>query len=316
MNPSQTQKPVYLKLSEEEFNQKIEKAFEILKNCTLCPRSCKVDRTSGQKGSCRVLDKPYVSSWGPHFGEETPLVGRYGSGTIFFGFCNLACVYCQNWTISHLGEGEEVSYDELAAIMIFLQNSGCHNINLVTPTHQVPQIIKSIYIAREQGLRIPIVYNCGGYEAIETLQILDGIIDIYMPDFKYADKSLAEKYSKVRNYPEAAKKALKEMHRQVGDLIVNEEGVAVRGLLVRHLVLPNNIAGTEEVVKFIAQEISKNTYINIMDQYRPCWQADQYPELSRKITQKEFEEAVNAALKYGLKRIDCLIYSKRYYRWL
>ncbi|WP_353683525.1 radical SAM protein [Thermodesulfovibrio sp. 3907-1M] len=316
MSSSKAQNVAYLNLSDKEFNQRIEKAFEILKDCTLCPRNCYVDRTSGRKGACKVLIKPYVSSWGPHFGEEAPLVGRYGSGTIFFGFCNLSCVYCQNWTISHLGEGEEISYDELAQLMIFLQNSGCHNINLVTPTHQVPQIIKSIYIAREQGLRIPIVYNCGGYEAIETLKILDGIIDIYMPDFKYADSALAEKYSKVKNYTEFAKKALKEMHRQVGDLIINEEGVAVRGLLVRHLVLPNNIAGTQEIVKFIAEEISKNTYINIMDQYRPCWQAEEYPELNRRITQKEFEDAVNMALKYGLTRIDCVIYSKRYYHWL
>ncbi|WP_353686496.1 radical SAM protein [Thermodesulfovibrio sp. 3462-1] len=316
MSSSKAQNVAYLNLSDKEFNQKIEKAFEILKDCTLCPRNCHVDRISGKKGACKVLIKPYVSSWGPHFGEEAPLVGRYGSGTIFFGFCNLSCVYCQNWTISHLGEGEEISCDELAQIMIFLQNSGCHNINLVTPTHQVPQIIKSIYIAREQGLRIPIVYNSGGYEAIETLEILDGIIDIYMPDFKYADNALAEKYSKVKKYTEFAKKALKEMHRQVGDLIINAEGIAVRGLLVRHLVLPNNIAGTEEVVKFIAEEISKDTYINIMDQYRPCWQTDKYPELNRTITHKEFEDAVNIALKYGLTRIDCLIYSKRYYRWL
>lgn len=305
----------YLKLSEREFEEKIEQAFHILKKCTLCPRNCHIDRTSGKKGACKVLDKPYVSSWGPHFGEELPLVGKHGSGTIFFGFCNLACVYCQNWTISHLGEGDEISYEKLAAIMISLQNSGCHNINLVTPTHQVPQIIKSIYIARTQGLKLPIVYNSGGYEAIETLRILDGIIDIYMPDFKYADKTLAEKYSKIQNYPYVVMQALKEMHRQVGDLIINEQGIALRGLLVRHLVLPNNIAGTEEVVKFIAEEISKNTYINIMDQYRPCWQVDEYPEINRRITKKEFEDAINIALKYGLTRIDCLIYSKRHYFW-
>lgn len=307
--------PAYLNLSEKEFTQKIEKAFEILKNCTLCPRNCKVDRTSGKKGACKVGDKPYVSSWGPHFGEEAPLVGRYGSGTIFFTYCNLACVYCQNWTISHLGEGEEISHEELASVMLFLQNSGCHNINLVTPTHQVPQIIKSIYIAREHGLRVPIVYNSGGYEAIETLKILDGIIDIYMPDFKYADNAMAEKYSKVKNYAQVAKEAIKEMHRQVGDLIINEQGIALRGLLVRHLVLPNNIAGTEQVVRFIAEEISKNTYINIMDQYRPCWHANEYPELSRRPTRAELLDAINVALKYGLKRIDCLLYSKRYHLW-
>ncbi len=306
---------VYLKLSDREFKDKVEQSFNIIKNCALCPRKCGVDRTSGEKGACKVLDKPYVSSWGPHFGEESPLVGRYGSGTIFFGYCNLACVYCQNWTISHLGEGEEISFDDLAAVMIFLQNSGCHNINLVTPTHQVPQILKSLYIARENGLKLPIVYNSGGYEALETLKILDGIIDIYMPDFKYADEKFAEKYSKIRNYPQVAKQSLKEMYKQVGDLIINEDGIALRGLLVRHLVLPNNIAGTEEVVKFIAEEISKNTYINIMDQYRPCWHANEYPELNRRITKNEFEEAINVAIKYGLTRIDCLMYSKRHYLW-
>jgi putative pyruvate formate lyase activating enzyme len=305
----------YLKLSDKEFEEKIEKSFHIIKNCTLCPRQCKVDRTNGEKGACKVLDKPFVSSWGTHFGEERPLVGRYGSGTIFFGFCNLACVYCQNWTISHLGEGQEISYDELAGVMIFLQNSGCHNINLVTPTHQVPQILKSVSIARENGLKIPIVYNCGGYESVDTLKILDGVIDIYMPDFKYSDEKLAEKYSKIKNYPEFAKYALIEMHRQVGDLIINDEGVALRGLLVRHLVLPNNIAGTEEILKFISEKISKNTYINIMDQYRPCWHAGEYPELNRRITKKEFEEAINLALKYELKRIDCLIYSKAHHLW-
>ncbi|MEN2986526.1 MAG: radical SAM protein [Thermodesulfovibrionaceae bacterium] len=306
----------YLKLNDSDFKQKIEQAFDVIKECSLCPRNCKVDRVSGERGFCKVLDKPYVSSWGPHFGEEAPLVGRYGSGTIFFGYCNLACIYCQNWTISHLGEGEEISYKDLAAVMLFLQNSGCHNINLVTPTHQVPQILKSIYIAMQNGLKLPIVYNCGGYEAIETLKILDGVIDIYMPDFKYADSKLAEKYSKVKNYPEVAKQALKEMHRQVGDLVIDENGVAQRGLLIRHLVLPNNIAGTEEVVRFIAEEISKNTYINIMDQYRPCWHADDYPELNRRITKKEFEEAITVALKYGLTRIDRLIYSKKYYIYL
>lgn len=306
--------PAYLKISRQKLREKVEQAFEILKECTLCPRNCKVNRLEGEKGFCKVLHKPFVSSWGPHFGEERPLVGRYGSGTIFFGYCNLACVYCQNWTISHIGEGDEISYEELAAIMMMLQNAGCHNINLVTPTHQVAQILKAIYIARESGLNIPVVYNCGGYEAIETLQILDGVIDIYMPDFKYADEKYAFKYSKVKNYPQVAKDALKEMHRQVGDLLIDEEqGIALRGLLVRHLVLPNNIAQTEEVVKFIADNISKDTYINIMDQYRPCYKADEYPELNRRITNKEFQEAIETALKYGLKRIDCLLYSKGYY---
>lgn len=304
----------YLKLSDSEFSTRIERAFNILKECTLCPRNCKVNRTSGEKGACKVLDKPFVSSWGPHFGEERPLVGYHGSGTIFFAFCNLACVYCQNWTISHLGEGEEISYDELAGIMIYLQNLGTHNINLVSPTHQVPQILKSVYIAREMGLKIPIVYNCSGYESIETLKILDGIIDIYMPDFKYGNNKLAEKYSKVKNYTDIAKIAIKEMHRQVGDLVI-EKDIALRGLLIRHLVLPNDISGTEEVLRFIAEEISKNTYINIMDQYRPCWHASDYDELNRRITKQEYENAIKIALKLGLSRIDPVIYSKIHYLW-
>ncbi len=304
--------PLYLNISDKEFREKVEKAFEILRECTLCPRNCKTNRLEGQKGFCRTLDKPIVSSWGPHFGEEKPLVGYYGSGTIFFTYCNLACVYCQNWSISHLGEGEEISFEELAALMIYLQNIGCHNINLVSPTHQVPQILKALYLARKKGLRLPIVYNCGGYEALETLRILNGIIDIYMPDFKYWDEKLAEKYSKVRQYPQIAKLALKEMHCQVGDLII-ENDLALRGLLVRHLVLPNNIAGTEEILNFIASEISQNTYINIMDQYRPCWQADEYVEINRRITKEDFQSALNKALKLGFKRIDCLLYSKHYY---
>lgn len=305
--------PIYLNLSESQFKGKIDQAFEIIRECTLCPRNCKVDRTKGEKGFCRVLDKPFVSSWGPHFGEESPLVGRYGSGTIFFGYCNLGCLYCQNWTISHLGEGEEVSYDELAGIMVHLQNLGCHNINLVTPTHQVPQILKALYRARENGLKIPIVYNSGGYEAVETLRILEGIVDIYMPDFKYADDRIGEKYSKVKGYATHAKAALKEMHRQVGDLVIDKDGIAVRGLLVRHLVLPNGLAGTEEVVKFIAEEISKNTYINIMAQYRPCYSADEYPELNRRVSREEVEKAVEIALQYGLKRIDSIFYPKKFF---
>lgn len=307
-------KASYLNISDRDFKDKISKAFNIIEECTLCPRNCRVNRIKGEKGFCKTLDKPLVSSWGPHFGEEKPLVGHYGSGTIFFTFCNLACTYCQNWTISHLGEGEEISFDELAGIMIHLQNLGCHNINLVTPTHQVPQILKALYIARENGLKIPIVYNCGGYESVETLRILDGIIDIYMPDFKYWDEKLAENYSKVKNYSSVTKIAIKEMHRQVGDLII-ENFVAVSGLLVRHLVLPNGISGTERVLEFISSEISQNTYINIMDQYRPCWHANEYEEINRRIKKVEFEMAIKTALSYGLKRIDSIIFSKGYYLW-
>lgn len=293
-----------LLLDFETLHNKVIEAENILKKCTLCPRACKVDRTSGQKGFCRVLDKLLVSSWGPHFGEERPLVGRFGSGTIFFSHCNLGCIFCQNWSISHLGEGSEVSFERLAGIMLELGGIGCHNINLVTPTHQMPMILRSLMIARERGLTLPVVYNCGGYESLEALRILNGVVDIYMPDFKYSDSRMSLKYSNAKDYPDAAKTAIKEMHRQVGDLIIDEKGVAVKGMLVRHLVLPEGMAGTEDVVRFIAGEISKNTYLNIMDQYHPCHKASEYPSLSRRITGKEYNEALNLALKAGIKRID------------
>jgi putative pyruvate formate lyase activating enzyme len=294
----------YLKLLSAELWKKVRLAEDILKKCTLCPRNCKIDRTSGNRGFCRTGDKPFVASWGPHFGEERPLVGRFGSGAIFFSYCNLGCIFCQNWTISHLGEGNEMSFERLARIMLEIQNIGCHNINLVTPTHQMPMILHSIAIASEAGLNIPIVYNCGGYESIEALKILEGVVDIYMPDFKYWNPEMALKYSKAKDYPEIAKAAVKEMHRQVGDLIINEKGIAERGLLVRHLILPEGIAGTKEVVRFIAEEISKNTYINIMDQYYPCYKAFEHPPLDRRITTKEYSEAVKMAIDADLKRID------------
>lgn len=294
----------YLKISPDEFSAKINICKEILKECTLCPRQCRVDRTAGEKGFCKTGDKLFVSSWGPHFGEERPLVGYYGSGTIFFGYCNLGCIYCQNYTISHLGEGDRMSNGELAEIMLGLQRIGCHNINLVTPTHQMPMIMESIKLAKEAGLYVPIVYNCGGYESLKLLRILDGIIDIYMPDFKYSDAEMGLKYSKAKDYPQIAKSAIKEMHRQVGDLIVDEFGIAKRGLLIRHLILPENIAGTEEFIRFIAEEISKNTYVNIMDQYRPCYKAYEYPEINRRITTKEYKDAIKMAHDNGLKRLD------------
>jgi len=295
--------PAYRLLSSSVLAKKVEEAEEILKECTLCPRECRVDRTAGEKGFCRTGDKPFISSWGPHFGEERPLVGKLGSGTIFFGNCNLGCIFCQNYTISHLGEGVEISFEKLADTMIGLQSGGCHNINLVTPTHQMPMILRSLLIASEKGLNIPIVYNCGGYESLNSIKLLEGVIDIYMPDFKYTDPEMAFKYSKAKDYPEVARAAIKEMHRQVGDLII-DKGIALRGLLVRHLVLPEGIAGTAVVVKFIAEEISKDTYINIMDQYHPCYRAFDHPPLSRRITGGEFKDAVRLALEAGLKRID------------
>lgn len=294
----------YLKLPKVTLEEKTLKALKILKKCVLCPRSCEIDRTAGEEGFCRAGDKPFVSSWNPHFGEESPLVGQRGSGTIFFTHCNLGCLFCQNWTISHTGEGGIYSLEALADMMIVLQNYGCHNINLVTPTHQVPMILKSLGIAKEKGLNVPIVYNCGGYESIDTLKILDGVVDIYMPDFKYSIPDTAMKYSKAKDYPQVAKAAIKEMHRQVGDLVLDKKGTALRGLLVRHLVLPEGIAGTEEIVKFLAEEISPDTYTNIMAQYYPCYQAVKNPPLDRRLTNDEHRKAVKAAREAGLKRLD------------
>ncbi len=276
----------------------------MLKECSLCPRRCRVDRSRGEIGFCKTGDRPLVASWGPHFGEEAPLVGRHGSGTVFFTRCNLGCVFCQNWSISHTGEGREMSCGQLAEVFLELQERGCHNIDLVSPTHQVPMILRSLALAAERGLNVPVVYNCGGYESLEALRMLDGIIDIYMPDFKYADPETARMLSKVEDYPATVKAALREMHRQVGDLLLDERGIALRGLLVRHLVLPEGRAGTAEVVRFIAEEISRDTYINIMDQYYPCYHADEYPPLDRRLTRKEYDEAIHMALSAGLKRID------------
>ncbi len=280
---------------------KLEKLYEILKSCELCPRKCRVDRTKGQKGVCRSGFNPAVSSVSPHFGEEPELIGRHGSGTIFFTNCNLGCIYCQNYDISHLGYGKEITVEELAKQMLFLQEIECHNINLVTPTHFVPQIVHAIEIAKKQGLNIPIVYNCGGYENIEVIKLLEGTIDIYMPDIKYSDNEIAKKYSNAGDYFERVKESIKEMHRQVGDLIV-ENGIAKRGLIIRHLVLPNELAGSYEILRFISDEISKDTYINIMDQYRPMFKASSYPELNRRITSGEFLKIIELARRFGFYR--------------
>jgi putative pyruvate formate lyase activating enzyme len=295
--------PSYLNLEKKELKRRIEKLFKILESCEICPRKCHVNRLKGEKGYCQLGYLPMVSAYHPHFGEEASLVGKYGSGTIFMTSCNLSCVYCQNYEISQLRIGEEISFERLAEMMIELQNLGCHNINFVTPTPQVPAILKSLEIAIEKGLKIPLVYNTSSYDSLEVLKLLDGIIDIYLPDARYSDDKIALKYSNTPNYFEIMKAAIKEMHRQVGDLIVNEEGIAIRGLIVRHLVLPNGLAGSEKIFEFIAKEISKNTFINIMDQYWPAYKAYQYPELSRRIIEKEFQEAINLAKKFGLKRI-------------
>lgn len=301
--------PNYIKTSSTgKLKQKIELAYEILKQCTLCPRECNINRLEGKKGICKTGKLPVISSYFPHFGEESPLVGRHGSGTIFISYCNLLCIYCQNYEISHLGEGREVSLEEFAQMMLSLQYIGCHNINIVTPTHVVPQILAALEIAIEGGLNIPLVYNTSGYEKIETLRLLEGIVDIYMPDFKYGDSQIAKKYSHAPDYPEVARKALKEMHRQVGDLKLNSNGIAEKGLLVRHLVLPHGLAGTKEIMQFIAKEISPNTYVNIMAQYRPCGKAYQDSLINRPITMTEYKEAIKMALEAGLTRLDKRIF--------
>lgn len=295
--------PLYLeKLSFPELVERSNKLNSLLESCTICPNQCGIDRRYDDSGLCHSTDKVIVTSVSPHYGEEPPLVGRFGSGTIFFTNCNLSCEFCQNYDISHLGAGREISLEELAESMLDLQNRGCHNINLVTPTHFTPQIVSALIIAIERGLAIPIVYNCGGYESVETLKLLDGIIDIYMPDIKYSINENALKYSGVENYWEVVKSAVKDMHRQVGDLKLNRAGIAQRGLLIRHLVLPNKITGSKKVLDFIADDLSKNSYVNIMDQYRPTYRAYHYEELNRRITSSELQEVIQYAQKIGLSR--------------
>lgn len=294
-------KPSYLEMEKSEIEEKVSRLYDILRDCTLCPRKCRVDRTKGEKGYCNSGMELLVSSIHPHYWEEEPLVGLYGSGTVFLANCNLRCTYCQNYDISCLGCGKPTTSEELAEGMLSLQKQGCHNINLVTPTHFTPQLVETIKIAAEKGLRIPIVYNCGGYEAVETIRLLEGIVDIYMPDIKYGDCVNAKKYSKAQDYFDVCKKAVKEMHCQVGDLKI-ENGIAERGLLIRHMILPNNIAGTEEVMKFIANEISKEIYVNIMPQYRPMYRAMEHPELNRPLKLEEYLKAKETAKRFGLYR--------------
>ncbi len=295
--------PLYLeKFSIHELQECSQKLNQLLESCKICPNECNVNRHFEKSGLCRSGDKVIISSVSPHYGEEPPLVGHFGSGTIFFTNCNLSCEFCQNYDISHLGIGREISIEELAQAMMNLQNRGCHNINFVTPTHFTPQIVQALILAIEKGLEIPLVYNCGGYESVNTLKLLDGIIDIYMPDIKYSINENAEKYSGAKNYWDFVQPAIKEMHRQVGDLKISKRGIAQRGLLIRHLVLPNQLTGSEKVLDFIANEISKDSYVNIMNQYRPAYRADNYKELSRQITTGEYFEVVNYAKDLGLWR--------------
>ncbi len=284
--------------------ERVEAARALLKNCQVCPRHCGINRLADETGKCHTGKLAVVSSYGPHFGEEAPLVGKYGSGTIFFTNCNLKCLFCQNYSISQLGDGTEVTKEELARMMLALQARGCHNINFVSPTHVVPQILEGLEIAINLGLRLPLVYNSGGYDSAETLDILDGIIDIYMPDMKYSDEKIAEELSGIKNYPTINQAALTEMHRQVGDLQIDEDGIAVRGLLIRHLVLPHGLAGTKEIMKFIAEDISLNSYVNVMAQYHPCYKAFQIPQLARPLSKQEFLEAIELVKRAGLNRMN------------
>ena len=296
--------PAYLPLLRSgELKRRAESAYQHLHTCDFCGRKCDIDRFS-EPGSCRTGVDPVVSSFGPHLGEEDPLRGYRGSGTIFFAWCNLNCQYCQNHDISQLGYGEEVQPEELAKMMLSLQARGCHNINVVSPTHVVAPILTAVLIAAQAGLHLPLVWNTGGYDSPATLALLDGVVDIYMPDIKYADAEIARRYSKVKEYPKVNQAAVKEMHRQVGDLVMDKSGIAQRGLLVRHLVLPAGLAGTADIARFLADEISCDTYINVMDQYRPCYRAMSMLPLDLRVTGDEYEEAVRQAREAGLHRFD------------
>jgi len=298
--------PAYEKLEREgKLGKRIEQAYAIFEKCQLCPRMCGVNRQKGEKGFCRASLKPVIFSHHPHFGEEMSVVGQNGSGTIFFSNCNLRCIFCQNWPIAHEGRGKDIRDEDLADMMLHLQKIGCHNVNLVTPTHVMPNILNATRIAFLKGLRIPLFYNTSGYERVEILRILDGIVDIYKPDVKYMDSDKAEKYSAgASDYPEVVKKAVIEMNRQVGVHQMDRQEIALRGVMIRHLVMPNRVAGTEKFVRWVAEALPKNTYVNIMAQYRVEYKAFEHPEIARGITVQEFMEAMDWAQKYGLTNID------------
>ena len=299
--------PAYAKLEAEgKLEKRIEQAYRILEKCELCPNRCGVNRREGQRGICRAPEKAMVYSHHPHFGEELPLVGLGGSGTIFFSNCNLRCVFCQNWPIAHVGLGSVVSDEDLADMMLDLQRIGCHNINLVTPTHVMPNIVSATRIALKKGLRLPLCYNTSGYERVKNIKLLDGIVDIYLPDLKFMDGAEASRYNfaAASDYPEMAQESIIEMHRQVGDLVTDERGIALRGLMVRHLVMPNRVAGTQEFVKWVAENLSTGTYVNIMAQYRVEHRAFEYERIARAITPEEYVEAMEWAIEAGLTNLD------------
>ena len=293
-----------MRANSEILAERSERLTARLSACDICPRLCRVDRRKGPLGVCRTGREARVASYGPHFGEERPLVGFNGSGTVFFSFCSLLCVFCQNYEISHLGEGEEVSAEKLAAVFLSLERMGCHNLNLVTPTHATPQIVEALAVAAARGFSLPVVYNCGGYERIETLRDLDGVVDIYMPDVKFLDAESAARYCAAPDYPDVVRAAVREMNRQVGPLQVDRRGIATRGLLVRHLVMPGDASGTRRVIDFLADEIGEDVYLNLMDQYRPCGRAAEFPGIDRRTAGEEWREAREYALSRGLRRLD------------
>ena len=306
-HPPGSWQPAYAGLhAEGRLAERAEEAYRLFERCELCPRRCRVNRRAGQMGFCNASDRVKVHSHQPHFGEELPLVGRRGSGTIFFSNCNLRCVFCQNWPIAHSGLGREVSDAALADMMLDLQERGCHNINVVTPTHVMPNIVNAVLIAVEKGLRLPICYNTGGYELVENIRLLDGIVDIYLPDLKFMDGAESALYATAgaRDYPEMAQQAILEMHRQVGRVVTDDRGVALRGLMVRHLVMPNRVAGSREFIDWIATNLPKDTYVNIMAQYRVEHRAFEYEPIARAITSQEFLEAMDWARAAGLSNLD------------
>ncbi len=280
----------------------IDALYRMFESCMLCPRRCAVNRLGGEEGFCGMPAEPVISSYGPHFGEEPPLVGSRGSGTIFMTGCNLGCIFCQNYDISHLRRGAKVSVAKLAELMLSIQDGGCHNINFVTPTHFTAPIMDAARIARERGLEVPLVYNCGGYESLETIRLLEGGIEIYMPDTKYWDEAVAKELSSAPDYPQVVRDALREMHRQVGVLTVDRRGVAVRGLLIRHLVMPDGLAGTSDMMEFISRELSPDSYVNVMAQYRPMFKGVGHPKIGRALNSREYREAVQMAREAGLHR--------------
>ncbi len=298
--------PAYEKLEQDsKLAHRIEQAYSLFEQCELCPRRCGVNRLNGERGFCRAPANVMVYTANPHFGEEISLTGKQGSGTIFFSNCNLRCVFCQNWPIAHEGHGKEIQDEDLADMMIHIQDIGCHNINLVTPTHVMPNIVSATRMALKKGLRIPLVYNTSGYERVEMLKILDGIVDIYLPDMKFMDGKEAGLYlGGAADYPEAAKKAIIEMHRQVGEHKVDSRGIATRGLMIRHLVMPNRVAGTKSFIQWVAQNLPKSTYVNIMPQYHVAYKAFDYPQIWRRINTREFLEAMRWAEESGLTNLD------------